>query len=68
MTRGSSLLGMPEAAWGPEPRPLSISKKYPHVAMMQSDKTCAVTMVPDRWTARRRGASLLNPKCVRVSL
>ena len=27
-----------------------------------------VTMVPDHWTARRRGASLLNAKCVRVSL
>ena len=26
LTRGSSLLGMPEAAWGLEPRPLSIPK------------------------------------------
>ena len=27
---------MPEAAWGPEPRPCPSRKSYPHVAMMQS--------------------------------
>jgi hypothetical protein len=32
------------------------------------DKIGMVTMVPDRWTARRSGASFANPRCVRVSL
>jgi hypothetical protein len=30
--------------------------------------TSAVTIAPDLWTARRSGASLPNPRCVRVSL
>jgi len=31
-------------------------------------KIGVATMVPDRWTVRRSGASLPNAKCVRVSL
>jgi hypothetical protein len=64
LTRGSSLLGMPEAAWGPEPRPCPSRKSYPHVAMMQSGPD----LCGDDGPRSLDGASSRRVKCVRVSL
>ena len=43
-------------------------KSYPNVLVMQPSQDRNGTMAPDRWTARCKGASFCNAKCVRARL
>ena len=48
--------------------PCPSRKSYPSVAMLQSAQDWRGNDGPDRCTARRKGESLLKPRCVRASL